>query len=157
MNNSLSIPNLSIPSRSHTGVPRSPERTWAEKVGRNPSNDFSPVSRIASEKCPRSIVKQVKRAKEGRRSSLKTFALFLLLSTQPLLSQQASLLFATHCASCHGDNARGTAKAPGLEMNPRVAEQSADQLSGFLEHGNLAAGMPSFSELSTSDRTSLAN
>ena len=52
-----------------------------------------------------------------------------------------------HCASCHGADARGTAKAPGLAMNPRVAEQSAEQLRAFLQHGNIAAGMPSFADL----------
>ena len=44
------------------------------------------------------------------------FALLLFLSSQQL--------FNDHCASCHGEDARGTAKGPGLAMNPRVAEQS---------------------------------
>lgn len=77
-----------------------------------------------------------------------TFALFLFLSTQQL--------FSDHCAGCHGADARGTAKGPGLAMNPRVAEQSADQLSAFIERGNIAAGMPSFADLSAEDRMSLA-
>ena len=40
-------------------------------------------------------------------------------------------------------------------MNQRVAEQSADQLTGFLERGNIAAGMPSFSDLAAGDRAAL--
>ena len=81
-------------------------------------------------------------------------ALFVLLSAQPLLSQQ---LFVHHCAPCHGENARGTAKAPGLAMNPRVAAQSPAQLRAYLERGNTGAGMPSFAGLPAADLISLAN
>jgi PQQ-dependent dehydrogenase (methanol/ethanol family) len=78
-----------------------------------------------------------------------TFAVLLLLS--------AEQLFDYHCATCHGADARGTAKGPGLAMNPRVAEQSAEQLRAFLERGNIGAGMPSFAELSGKDLMQLAN
>jgi PQQ-dependent dehydrogenase (methanol/ethanol family) len=88
---------------------------------------------------------------------VKIVAFLLLLSAQPSKSQQAPQLFARNCASCHGENARGTAKAPGLEMNLRVAQQSVDQLSSFLERGNVAAGMPSFADLPATDRRALAN
>lgn len=77
------------------------------------------------------------------------FALLLFLS--------AEQLFQAHCASCHGPDARGTAKAPGLAANPRVAEQSAEQLRAFLEHGNVGAGMPSFAGLPAKDLKELAN
>jgi PQQ-dependent dehydrogenase (methanol/ethanol family) len=40
-------------------------------------------------------------------------------------------------------------------MNQRVAEQSIEQLSAYLQRGNIAAGMPSFSDLSADDRTAL--
>ena len=63
--------------------------------------------------------------------------------------------FATHCAGCHGDDAGGTAKAPALAMNPRVAEQSAEQLRSYLEHGNPGAGMPSFADLTSDEITSV--
>jgi PQQ-dependent dehydrogenase (methanol/ethanol family) len=76
----------------------------------------------------------------------------LVLSALPLLSQQ---VFAERCAGCHGEEARGTAQAPGLAMNPRVAEQSEEQLRGYLEHGNPGAGMPAFSELSAAELASL--
>jgi cytochrome c553 len=77
----------------------------------------------------------------------------LLFSAAQLFSQQ---LFASRCAACHGEDARGTAQGPGLAMNPRVAEQSADQLRAYLERGNAAAGMPSFADLPAADLVSLA-
>jgi PQQ-dependent dehydrogenase (methanol/ethanol family) len=76
------------------------------------------------------------------------FALLLFLSGQQL--------FDHHCAICHGADARGTAKGPGLAVNPRVAEQSVEQLRAFLERGNIAAGMPSFAELTANDLMELA-
>ncbi len=80
-------------------------------------------------------------------------ALVLLLSPQLLLAQP---LFAKRCAACHGDDARGTAQGPGLAMNPRVAEQSVEQLRAYLERGNPAAGMPSFADLPAAELASLA-
>ncbi len=77
-----------------------------------------------------------------------TFAFLLFVASQQLFNE--------HCAGCHGVDARGTAKAPGLAKNPRIAEQSAEQLRAFLEHGNISAGMPSFAELPAKDLNSLA-
>ena len=68
---------------------------------------------------------------------------------------QPPSVFAVQCAGCHGEDGRGSAKGPALAMNPRVAEQTADQLAAYLERGNVAAGMPSFADLSSSDRASL--
>src|SRR5579859_531507 len=76
------------------------------------------------------------------------FALLLFLSPEQL--------FVNHCASCHGADARGTAKGPGLNLNPRVAEQSVEQLRAFLRQGNIAGGMPSFADLTAHDLTELA-
>jgi PQQ-dependent dehydrogenase (methanol/ethanol family) len=78
-----------------------------------------------------------------------TFAFLLFLSSEQLFTQ--------HCASCHGVDARGTAKGPGLAANPRVAEQSVEQLRSFLETGNTGAGMPSFADLPSEDLRALAN
>jgi PQQ-dependent dehydrogenase (methanol/ethanol family) len=75
-------------------------------------------------------------------------ALLLLLSAEQLFDQ--------HCASCHGTDARGTAKGPGLTTNPRVAQQSAEQLRAFLAGGNIGAGMPSFADLDAKDLMDLA-
>ncbi|MGE0883106.1 MAG: PQQ-binding-like beta-propeller repeat protein [Blastocatellales bacterium] len=74
--------------------------------------------------------------------------LFFVLFPQQLPPQQ---VFAKHCAACHGEEARGTAKGPGLAGNPRVARQSAEQLRGYLERGNIGAGMPSFADLPAAD------
>ncbi len=41
-------------------------------------------------------------------------------------------------------------------MNPRVAEQSTDQLRTYLQHGNAAAGMPSFADLPADELLTLA-
>jgi mono/diheme cytochrome c family protein len=80
-------------------------------------------------------------------------ALLFLLSAAQLFPQQ---LFVSHCAACHGPDARGTAQGPGLASNPRIAEQSEEQLLDFLKRGNVAAGMPAFSDLPSADLVSLA-
>jgi len=64
--------------------------------------------------------------------------------------------FAERCAACHGDDGRGTAKGPGLAMNPRVAAQTVEQLRAFLERGNPGAGMPAFADLPAADLLTLA-
>jgi PQQ-dependent dehydrogenase (methanol/ethanol family) len=87
---------------------------------------------------------------------MELFVFLLFLLSQPLLSQQSTELFRKNCAGCHGEDARGSAKAPGLAMNQRVAGQSPEQLSAFLAQGNIAGGMPSFSDLSATDRSALA-
>src|SRR5262249_23599013 len=63
-------------------------------------------------------------------------ALFLLFSPRQLSPPQA---FVKHCAACHGEEARGTAKGPGLAGNPRVARQSAE-LWVAIRGGGIAAG-----------------
>ena len=91
------------------------------------------------------------------RLSLPTLALLVgtgLVAT-PSPQLQPPSVFVAQCAGCHGDEGRGTAQGPALAMNPRVAEQTADQLAAYLERGNAAAGMPSFADLSASDRASL--
>src|ERR1700722_2439138 len=85
------------------------------------------------------------------------FVLMLFLLPEQLLAQQPQpeQLFSENCAGCHGDQGRGSAKGPALTMNQRVAEQSAEQLGAYLERGNIAAGMPSFSDLSADYRTAI--
>ena len=84
---------------------------------------------------------------------MKFLALLLLLTARQLFPQQ---VFTNRCAPCHGEDARGTAKGPGLAMNPRVAEQSAEQLRAYLERGNPGAGMPSFADLPGDDLLTLS-
>lgn len=68
---------------------------------------------------------------------------------------QPPAVFSVQCAGCHGADGRGTAKGPALAMNPRVAQQTPDQLASYLQRGNAAAGMPSFADLSDPERASL--
>ncbi|HEY2014884.1 MAG TPA: PQQ-binding-like beta-propeller repeat protein [Bryobacteraceae bacterium] len=75
------------------------------------------------------------------------------MTAEPLHPQQ---LFTERCAACHGEDAHGTAKAPGLALNPRVAAQSVEQLRAYLERGNAGAGMPSFADLKPGELASLA-
>ena len=82
----------------------------------------------------------------------KELPLLLLLS--PLLSAQQP--FFTRCAPCHGPEARGTAQGPGLADNPRLAAQTLDQLRAYIQHGNPAAGMPSFADLPPAELQDLA-
>lgn len=84
---------------------------------------------------------------------MTALALLLLFAAPQLPAQQS---FATRCAGCHGEDARGSAKAPGLAANPRVAAQSVEQLRAYLERGNPGAGMPSFSDLPAADLLALA-
>jgi PQQ-dependent dehydrogenase (methanol/ethanol family) len=65
-------------------------------------------------------------------------------------------LFASRCGACHGEDAHGSAQGPGLAMNPRVAEQSTEQLRAYVQHGNPGAGMPSFAALPAAELTVLA-
>src|SRR5689334_18024729 len=83
---------------------------------------------------------------------MTVFALLLFL----FQAEPGPPLFINRCAGCHGSDARGTAKAPGLAMNARVAAQSADQLAAYLTHGNPGAGMPSFAAMSAKDLMALA-
>jgi mono/diheme cytochrome c family protein len=86
---------------------------------------------------------------------------FLLLAALPLIPVAASqpapapAPFTARCASCHGEEAGGTARGPGLALNPRVAGQSAEQLRDYLLRGNPGAGMPAFPELAADDLTAL--
>jgi len=75
------------------------------------------------------------------------------LSAQPA---PAPPPFIARCAMCHGDEARGTAKAPGLAMNPRVAAQSVEELRAYLERGNPGAAMPAFPDVPADDLLALA-
>jgi mono/diheme cytochrome c family protein len=55
-------------------------------------------------------------------------------------------LFAPHCASCHGADARGRDDAPSL-YSPQVQNATPGAMLWFLKNGNLKGGMPSWSRL----------
>ena len=82
------------------------------------------------------------------------FLAILLVASQA--AAQPPQQFAARCAGCHGADARGSGQGPGLAHNARVARQSIEQLRDYLQRGNVAAGMPSFQELSQDDLTALA-
>jgi PQQ-dependent dehydrogenase (methanol/ethanol family) len=81
--------------------------------------------------------------------------LFLFFPLPQFGQSRAPQIFSRNCSGCHGDDGRGTSKGPALAMNQRVAERSSEQLSAYLERGNVAAGMPSFADLAADDRTAL--
>ena len=85
--------------------------------------------------------------------SMRTSLLLLAFLTPVSLAQD---VFTHHCAGCHGAEARGSAKAPGLFLNPRVAAQSPEQLKAYLVQGNPGAGMPAFPDLSPDELATLA-
>jgi len=55
-------------------------------------------------------------------------------------------VYRQRCAACHGDDARGTPKAPDLAA-PDVQAQSDGALFWKITSGNTHAGMPTFSFL----------
>ncbi len=71
-------------------------------------------------------------------------ALMFLLSWPTFLGADGKRVFSERCASCHGSDARGSGKAPGLAGNPRLASQSVEQLADVVKHGFPDSGMPAF-------------
>ncbi|HLM98828.1 MAG TPA: PQQ-binding-like beta-propeller repeat protein [Bryobacteraceae bacterium] len=67
-----------------------------------------------------------------------------LLSWPTFLGADGKRVFSERCASCHGSDARGSGKAPGLAGNPRLASQSVEQLADVVKHGFPDSGMPAF-------------
>ncbi len=82
--------------------------------------------------------------------------ILMMLVAAALNAQTAEQSFQKYCAGCHGDDARGSGKGPGLAMNPRVAAQTPSQLVEFLKQGNAASGMPGFADLPVNDLNLLA-
>jgi mono/diheme cytochrome c family protein len=69
------------------------------------------------------------------------------LRDQPQAVQAGRLLFADHCAQCHGDKAQGTKKRPSLRT-PRIQSEATEgELHWLLVKGNIRHGMPSWSKL----------
>jgi mono/diheme cytochrome c family protein len=63
-------------------------------------------------------------------------------------------LFEIRCSMCHGSDGQGLANAANFHM-PAVQRQTDGTLFWKITNGNLAKGMPSFRELSDTDRWSL--
>ncbi|SRR5579864_366958 len=85
-----------------------------------------------------------------------TLTLMFLLSWPILWGADGKRVFSERCASCHGSDARGTGKAPGVAQSPRLSGQSVEQLADVIKHGFPDSGMPAF-DLPGSELNAVAN
>jgi len=76
------------------------------------------------------------------------------LAGRPETAAGGAKLFRVRCASCHGEDGRGTAKGPDLTA-PGVQGQTDGALFWKLTGGNARAGMPTFSFLPEAQRWQL--
>ncbi len=60
-------------------------------------------------------------------------------------------LFRQHCTSCHGEDANGKGKKPGLRSE-HVRGASEGELQWLLTNGSMKNGMPSWSRLPEAQR-----
>ncbi|MFN7995950.1 MAG: PQQ-binding-like beta-propeller repeat protein [Bryobacteraceae bacterium] len=67
-----------------------------------------------------------------------------LLCLPLLAATEGKEVFASRCAGCHGQDARGTGKGPGLAANPHLAGHSREQLRSVIRNGFPNSGMPAF-------------
>jgi len=84
----------------------------------------------------------------------KSLIFTLILNTTQLLGQDPSTtapnltegtkIYAQRCAGCHGVDARGTDKAPGLAENEALRGRSVESLRALIRKGIPASGMPAF-------------
>lgn len=79
--------------------------------------------------------------------------------TNPYANQAGAIaagsrLFADHCAKCHGPDALGRKKRPGLRT-PEVQQASDGEIFWLLRNGDLRQGMPSWSSLPEPSRWQL--
>jgi PQQ-dependent dehydrogenase (methanol/ethanol family) len=68
----------------------------------------------------------------------------LLLLPLSLRAADGKKVFIERCAGCHGADARGGGKAPGIAGNPHLSGQSIDQLRELIRTGFPNSGMPAF-------------
>src|SRR5205807_272956 len=78
----------------------------------------------------------------------------LALGAMPVLAQTPSTtvpnltegtkIYAQSCAGCHGADARGTDKAPGLAGNRGLRDRSVQEMRDLIRNGVPASGMPAF-------------
>src|SRR5713226_4228727 len=83
-----------------------------------------------------------------KRSSGRRSRMIVALALSPVLlfgqNPDGEKLFATQCAGCHGADAHGTDRGPGLAANRRVRSRSVQQLRDFIRKGAPGSGMPAF-------------
>jgi mono/diheme cytochrome c family protein len=76
------------------------------------------------------------------------------LAERPDAAAGGRKLFHRHCSTCHGEDARGSAKAPDL-IQSEVQAQSDGALFWKISGGNPRRGMPAFSFLPKLERWQL--
>jgi len=76
------------------------------------------------------------------------------LETDPDAVVAGGLLFADHCAECHGQNAEGGKKAPSLRA-PAVQNATPGSIFWLLTNGVVRKGMPVWSRLPEPQRWQL--
>jgi PQQ-dependent dehydrogenase (methanol/ethanol family) len=67
-----------------------------------------------------------------------------ILAAALLGAADGKRVFKERCAGCHGEDARGGGKGPGLAGSPRLSGMPADELRGLVQRGSPDAGMPAF-------------
>jgi mono/diheme cytochrome c family protein len=76
------------------------------------------------------------------------------LGNQPSAAAGGQKLFMQRCSTCHGDDGRGTNRAPNLAQAD-VQAQADGALFWKISSGNTYGGMPSFSFLPATQRWQL--
>lgn len=76
------------------------------------------------------------------------------LAARPEIVAGGRKIFHERCAMCHGDDGRGTSRAPNLTV-PDVQSESDGTLFWIISTGNTRAGMPTFSFLAEPQRWQL--
>ena len=97
----------------------------------------------------------IRQAGMYNRRRMKRIAVFFVL-VRLLAGGVGEDVFHEHCAACHGKDARGSGKGPGLAANPRLAGQSAEQLRAIIQRGFPASGMPAI-ELPVAELNAVAS
>lgn len=90
----------------------------------------------------------LKRVPDGDRSRTNPYA------GQKDAIAAGGLVFVDHCAKCHGADAEGRGKKPGLRSS-RVQEATDGEIFWLLKNGNLGKGMPTWVKLPEDTRWQL--
>jgi mono/diheme cytochrome c family protein len=107
--------------------------------------------------CPGTLVAQSDRVRERDpdwTAPSKEAAKSNPLASQANLVAGGQKLFGQRCNSCHGDDGRGTSRAPNL-LAADVQAQTDGTLFWKITGGNTHSGMPSFSFLPEAQRWQL--
>lgn len=76
------------------------------------------------------------------------------LAGQPKAIEGGANLYSQYCSRCHGDSAQGRGKKPTL-LGPDTANATDGELFWILKNGDLAHGMPDWSQMPDPERWQL--